>query len=75
MSDLQMRGFPKTGDELMLRQFAKYCAVGASGIVVNGALYFGLLFIGVHNTVAWLIGVGSSVFSNFILNKFFVFKK
>lgn len=58
----------------MIKQFIKYCAVGGSGVLVNGAFYFGLLSIGLHHSIAWFAGVGTSVVSNFLLNRYYTFE-
>ena len=58
----------------MLKQFIVYCMVGASGVVINGIVFFSLKPI-FGTVVAWFIGVESAVITNFILNKIITFGK
>jgi len=61
---------------MILRQFIKYCIVGGSGVAVNGALFFTCYsMLKMPLTLAWGVGVGGSVVTNFVLNRNWTFKK
>jgi putative flippase GtrA len=61
---------------LITKQFMKFCLVGAGGVIVNAACFYVC-----YSTLqwplpaAWGAGVGASVGTNFILNKFYTFKE
>lgn len=58
-----------------MRRFAKFGAVGASGVVVNAGLLF--LFterIGLDYRIASLIAIESAICSNFLLNNYWTWK-
>ncbi len=55
--------------------FAKFCLVGGSGVLVNMGLYWILTrFGGLYTTLAATISIETSILSNFILNNFFTFR-
>jgi dolichol-phosphate mannosyltransferase len=61
----------RTGE---LTRFAKFCAVGLSGIIVNqGLLWLLTEFVGLRYYVSAIFGIEASIISNFILNDYFTF--
>lgn len=59
---------------MIIKQFFRYSLVGASGVVVNGAFYFGsMTFLNFHHSYAWAAGIGVAWITNFLLNKFWTF--
>ncbi|UZE94001.1 MAG: GtrA family protein [Candidatus Pacearchaeota archaeon] len=57
-------------------RFLKFCAVGASGIVVNeGLLWLLTEFAGLFYLISGAIAIESSILSNFILNDLWTFRK
>lgn len=56
-------------------RFLKFCAVGASGVVVNeGLLWILKQFAGLPLLLASAISIETSILTNFILNDFFTFR-
>lgn len=55
-----------------LKQFIKFCIVGAVGTIPNYIVYWSLRNI-IHNDIAWLFGIGAGALSNYILNSKWVF--
>jgi len=55
-------------------QLAKFSAVGASGYVVNLAVYAALLHAGVHFRVAAVVSFVVSATSNYLLNRAWTFR-
>jgi putative flippase GtrA len=63
----------------------KFLIVGASGVMVNYIIYFpareiiafDLIFLTFkfHIDFMWLVGIGVSAISNYILNEFWTFNK
>jgi dolichol-phosphate mannosyltransferase len=57
-----------------LKQFMKYSIVGASGFVINMAVYsFMVKAVGLHYMAAAVVSFTAAVTSNFILNKYWTF--
>lgn len=54
--------------------FFKFLLVGASGIVVNLAIFTLLLNLGVNKFIASPIAIEVSIFSNFLLNNYWTFR-
>ncbi|MEM1354482.1 MAG: glycosyltransferase family 2 protein [Planctomycetota bacterium] len=52
---------------------AQFLVVGASGVVVNLLVLYALVWIGLHDLVAYAGGILASVVSNFLLNRRFTF--
>lgn len=59
------------------RRFVKFIVVGTSGVPVNLGIVFlvtatcaGFMTAGVRDTVAYLLGIIVSIFTNFLLNSF-----
>ena len=55
-------------------QFFKFGIIGAINTVAFLAIYYGLLFLGVHYIFAYAIGFVITVLSAFFLNRKYVFK-
>jgi putative flippase GtrA len=55
-------------------QLAKFCAVGASGYVVNLAVYATLLAVGVHYLVAAVCSFLVAVTNNYAWNRLWTFR-
>jgi len=56
-------------------RFLKFCAVGASGVLVNeGLLWILKHFAGLHLLLSSAISIETSIISNFILNDYFTFR-
>ena len=56
------------------RQFARFCAVGASGYAVNLAVYVGLLDAGLHYAAAAALSFLVAAGSNMIWNRLWTFR-
>ncbi|HXV32749.1 MAG TPA: GtrA family protein [Gaiellaceae bacterium] len=56
-------------------QLAKFCAVGASGYVVNLAVYATLLAFGVHYLVAAVCSFLVAVTNNYLWNRSWTFRR
>ena len=56
-------------------QLAKFCAVGASGYVVNLAVYATLLALGVHYLTAALCSFLVAVTNNYLWNRAWTFRR
>ncbi|TCJ15129.1 glycosyltransferase [Rubrobacter taiwanensis] len=56
-------------------RFWKFAMVGSSGVVVNMAVLISLVELaGADKTVAWMLAVGASIMSNFLLNNAFTWR-
>ena len=67
---------PMTKFSLFAKQTFKYYLVGASGVLVNlGLLYFLTDVIGVWYMLSQGIAIAVSITTNFILHKFWTYKK
>jgi putative flippase GtrA len=55
-------------------QFARFCAVGASGYAVNLAVYVGLLDAGLHYAAAAALSFLVAAGSNTVWNRFWTFR-
>jgi dolichol-phosphate mannosyltransferase len=68
----------RVGNHFALRplesQFARFCAVGASGYAVNLAVYAGLLAGGLHYAVAAAIAFVVAATSNYAWNRLWTFR-
>jgi len=59
---------------IFTRRFAKFCSVGASGVVVNlGFLYLFADAIGLHTNAASALAIELSILSNFLINETWTF--
>lgn len=57
-----------------IRQFMKYSVVGASGFVINMAVYSTMVkWVGLHYMTAAIISFTVAVTNNFVLNKYWTF--
>ena len=56
------------------RTFIKFCLVGATGVAVNLAVFYGLLASGANPFVASPVAVELSILSNFVLNNAWTFR-
>ncbi len=56
------------------KTFLKFAAVGSLGVVVNLALFIGMVRLGLSKYLASPISIECSIISNFILNNFWTFK-
>jgi len=59
-------------------QFAKFCAVGGSGTMVDMALLYFLAspnFFGIHATLAKICSAGGGMVNNFVWNELWTFRK
>lgn len=56
----------------MNREFIKFCIVGASGVGVN-YIFYKLSSLFIQNDIAWLFGIICATFTNYYLNKKWVF--
>ena len=81
MTDLS--GTPRVSERRAVRalraphnwvQLAKFCAVGASGYVVNLAVYAALLHFGVHFRLAAVASFVVSATTNYLLNRVWTFR-
>jgi len=59
---------------LLENQFARFCAVGASGYAVNLAVYAALLEVGVHYLAAAAIAFLVAAASNYLWNRTWTFR-
>jgi dolichol-phosphate mannosyltransferase len=59
---------------LLENQFARFCAVGASGYAINLAVYAALLVIGVHYLAASAIAFLVAAASNYLGNRIWTFR-
>jgi dolichol-phosphate mannosyltransferase len=59
---------------LLGNQFARFCAVGASGYAVNLAVYAALLAAGLHYLVAAAIAFLVAAGSNYVWNRLWTFR-
>ncbi len=59
---------------LLRSQFARFCAVGASGYAVNLAVYAALLAAGLHYLVAAAIAFFVAAASNYVWNRTWTFR-
>ena len=55
-------------------QFVRFCLVGASGFVINLAVYAAMLALGLHYLVAATISFVVAALSNFLLNRRWTFE-
>ncbi|MBM3131874.1 MAG: glycosyltransferase family 2 protein [Chloroflexi bacterium] len=61
--------------EKEVERFAKFCLVGASGVLVNMAVYWILeRWVGIKDTFAQPISVETAIISNFALNEVWTFR-
>lgn len=59
-----------------MKQYIKYCFVGASGVIVNLVITYCLTeFLHVFYLLSALIGISVSMTSNFLLNKNWTFSE
>jgi putative flippase GtrA len=58
----------------MSRQFLRFCAVGASGYVVNLGVYSALLHAGVHYAAAAGVSFVVAAGSNYVWNRVWTFR-
>jgi len=58
----------------MSRQFLRFCAVGASGYVVNLVVYGLLLYAGLHYSVAAALSFVVAAGSNYVWNRTWTFR-
>jgi dolichol-phosphate mannosyltransferase len=56
-----------------IKQFGKYCLVGASGYIVNLLIFSFLVKIGLHYLVAATVSFCVAATNNFLLNKYWTF--
>ena len=54
--------------------FLKFCAVGASGVVVNLGILAALQSAGVRSTTASALAIYISILTNFVMNEWWTFK-
>ena len=54
--------------------FLKFCAVGASGVVVNLGILAALQSASVRSTTASAIAIYTSILTNFVMNEWWTFK-
>jgi len=58
-----------------VKQFVKYCAVGATGVVINlGFTYYLTESLNIWYMASNAVGIGVAVVTNFALNKWWTFK-
>lgn len=57
-----------------LRTFLRFSAVGVSGVVVNLAVFSGMLGAGINKFVASPVAIEVSIITNFLLNNYWTFK-
>lgn len=57
-----------------IKQFVKFGLVGVSNTVISLAVYYGLLYLGVHYLIANTVGFIVSVLNAYYWNKKYVFK-
>ena len=55
--------------------FVRFCLVGTSGVLVNLGVFIALLGLGVNKYVASPIAIETSIFSNFIGNNYWTFRR
>jgi dolichol-phosphate mannosyltransferase len=55
--------------------FLKFCIVGLSGVLVNLGIFTALLGLGVNQYVASPIAIESSIFTNFLGNNYWTFRR
>jgi dolichol-phosphate mannosyltransferase len=55
--------------------FLKFCLVGTSGVLVNLGMFTALLGLGVNKYVASPIAIETSIFTNFIGNNYWTFRR
>ena len=59
----------------IIKQFVKFGLVGLSNTIINLAVYYGLLYLGVHYLIANTVGFIVSVLNAYYWNRKYVFKK
>jgi putative flippase GtrA len=64
----------RTTRRLLENQFARFCAVGASGYAVNLAVYAALLEVGLHYLAAAAIAFLVAAASNYLWNRTWTFR-
>ena len=57
------------------KAFIKFCLVGASGVLVNLAIFTALLAVGINKFVASPIAIECSIFTNFLGNNYWTFQR
>jgi dolichol-phosphate mannosyltransferase len=72
MDDASMES--RSTRRLLESQFARFCAVGASGYAVNLAVYAALLAAGAHYLVAAAIAFLVAATSNYVWNRIWTFR-
>jgi len=55
--------------------FIKFCIVGASGVLVNLGIFSALLALGVNKYLASPIAIQCSIFTNFLGNNYWTFRR
>lgn len=56
-------------------RFWKFALVGASGVLVNSAIFLALAeYVNAHIVIAWMFATGTSILTNFLLNSAFTWR-